>query len=158
MHQPYDSYMEHGFQITDQNLPQEYKNYLINCHYTDIQIGKYLKSLKEEGLYYNSLIIIAADHDAHPEYLGMEGKISREIPLYIINGGINIANAWTGECNQIDVYTTILDILGIETEWHGLGHTLLNKNYKNSLTEKTNELSEWMIYSNYFNKINLNNK
>lgn len=155
MHQPYDSYMEHEFHVTDQNLPQEYKNYLINCHYTDIQIGKYLKSLKDKGLYYNSLIIIAADHDAHPEYLGMEGKVSREIPLYIINGGINSANAWTGECNQIDVYTTILDILGIETEWHGLGHTLLNRNYENSLSEKANELSEWMIYSNYFNKTNL---
>ena len=154
MHQPYDSYMEHGFQLTDQNLPQEYKNYLINCHYTDIQIGKYLKSLKEKGLYYNSLIIIAADHDAHPEYLGMEGKISREIPLYIINGGIKTGEAWAGECNQIDVYTTILDILGMETEWHGLGHTLLNNHYKNSLTEKTKELSEWIIYSNYFNKIN----
>ena len=151
MHQPFDSFVEHGFHLTDKSLPQEYKNYLTNCHYTDIQIGHYLNDLKEKGLYDNSLIVIVSDHDAHPDYLGMEGKISREIPIYIVNGGIDNSNAWTGECNQLDVYTTILDMMGIQSKWHGLGHTLLNKNYQNSVTEDIQELSDWIIYSDYFN-------
>ncbi len=152
MHQPYNTFVEHGFQITDTSLPQEYKNYLTSCHYTDIQIGKYLQDLKEKGLYDNSLIIIASDHDAHPDYLGMKGKVSREIPLYIVNGGFNKNDAWDGECNQLDVYTTILDIMGIESQWRGLGHTLLTKEYKPSVTEKIQELSDWINYSNYFGK------
>ena len=151
MHQPFNSYVEHGFHLSDNSLPQEYKNYLTNCHYTDIQIGNYLNGLKEKGLYDNSLIVIVSDHDAHADYLGMEGKISREIPIYIVNGGINNTNAWTGECNQLDVYTTILDIMGIQSEWRGLGHTLLNKNYQNSVTGNIQEMSDWMIYSDYFN-------
>ena len=151
MHQPFDSFVEHGFHLTDKSLPQEYKNYLTNCHYTDIQIGNYLNDLKEKGLYNNSLIVIVSDHDAHPDYLGMEGKISREIPIYIVNGGIDNSNAWTGECNQLDVYTTILDMMGIQSKWRGLGHTLLNKNYQNSVTEDIQELSDWIIYSDYFN-------
>ncbi len=151
MHQPFDSFVEHGFHLTDKSLPQEYKNYLTNCHYTDIQIGHYLNDLKEKGLYNNSLIVIVSDHDAHPDYLGMEGKISREIPIYIVNGGIDNSNTWTGECNQLDVYTTILDMMGIQSKWHGLGHTLLNKNYQNSVTEDIQELSDWIIYSDYFN-------
>ena len=151
MHQPFDSFVEHGFHLTDKSLPQEYKNYLTNCHYTDIQIGNYLNDLKEKGLYNNSLIVIVSDHDAHPDYLGMEGKISREIPIYIVNGGIDNSNAWTGECNQLDVYTTILDMMGIQSKWRGLGHTLLNKNYQNSVTEDIQELSDWIIYSAYFN-------
>jgi lipoteichoic acid synthase len=150
MHQPYNSYVEHGFHLTDKTLPQEYKNYLMSCHYTDIQIGKYLKSLKEKGLYDNSLIIIAADHDAHQDYLGMEGKISRDIPLFIVNGGIDSSNAWTGTCNQLDVYTTILDIMGVECQWRGLGHTLLTNDYHNSVTEEAQQLSDWIIYSDYF--------
>ena len=150
MHQPYDSYMEHGFNITDKNLPQEYLNYLISCHYTDIQIGNYLNSLKVKGLYDNCLIIIAADHDAHQDYLGMEGKIPRDLPLYIVNGGIDNSKAWKGSCNQLDVYTTILDIMGIEGKWRGLGHTLLTKDYQNSVTEKAQQLSDWIIYSDYF--------
>ena len=150
MHQPYDTYVKHDFQLNDKTLPQNYKNYLISCHYTDIQIGKYLKELKDKGLYDNSLIIIASDHDAHPEYLEMGGKISKDIPLYIVNGGFNKDNAWDGECNQLDVYTTILDIMGIDSKWRGLGHTLLNKDYQNSVTDKIQELSDWIIYGNYF--------
>lgn len=152
MHQPYNTFVEHGFHITDNSLPQEYKNYLTSCHYTDIQIGKYLQDLKDKGLYDNSLIIIASDHDAHPDYLGMEGKVSKDIPLYIVNGGFNKNDAWDGECNQLDVYTTILDIMDIESQWRGLGHTLLTKEYKPSVSEKIQELSDWINYGNYFSK------
>ena len=150
MHQPYESFEKHGFEITDKNLPQRYKNYLINCHYFDMQIGKYFEELKAKGIYENSLIVIVADHDARSRYLDMEGKITDDIPIYIINGGFNPSEAWHGECNQLDVYTTILDIMGIDSKWRGLGHTLLNKNYQNSVTAETQELSDKMIYSNYF--------
>ena len=80
----------------------------------------------------------------------MEGIVKPEIPLYIINGGIDNTTAWTGECNQLDVYTTILDVMGIENKWRGLGHTLLNKDYKNSVTEKIHEISDMIIFSDYF--------
>ena len=150
MHQPYESFEKHGFEVTDRNLPQRYKNYLNSCHYFDMQIGEYLKELKTKGIYDNSLIVIVADHDARSRYLDMEGKISDEIPIYIINGGFKPSDAWQGECNQLDVYTTILDIMGVDSQWHGLGHTLLNKNYQNSVTTETQELSDLIIYSNYF--------
>ena len=150
MHQPYTSFTRHGFEVTDKSLPQAYKNYLNSCHFFDMQIGKYLEDLKEHGLYDNSLIVIVADHDARPRYLDMEGKISDDIPIYIINGGFDPSSAWDGECNQLDVYTTILDIMGVDSKWRGLGHTLLNKNYQNSVTGKTQELSDMITFSNYF--------
>ena len=150
MHQPYEAFEKHGFEVTDKNLPQCYKNYLNSCHYYDMQIGKYLEDLKSKGLYDNSLIIIVADHDARARYLDMEGKITDDIPIYIINGGFNPSDAWQGECNQLDVYTTILDIMGIDSQWRGLGQTLLNKDYQNSVTSETQEISDLIIYSNYF--------
>lgn len=149
MHQPYDSFEEHGFHITNQKLPEKYKNYLTSCHFTDIQIGKYIDFLKEKGIYDNSLIIIAADHDARPGYIDMEGIVKPEIPIYIINGGIDNTTAWSGECNQLDVYTTILDVMGIDSKWRGLGHTLLNKDYQNSVTEKTHEISDLIVNSDF---------
>jgi lipoteichoic acid synthase len=84
--------------------------------------------------------------------MDMVDKLSSNLPLFIINGGISNKDAWTGECNQLDVFTTILDILGIESQWRGLGHTLLNKNYKNSVTEKKQMMSEWIINSDYFSE------
>jgi lipoteichoic acid synthase len=98
------------------------------------------------------MIIIVSDHDAHLKFLDMEGKIAPDLPFYIVNGGINKEDAWHEECNQLDVYTTILDIMGIESKWRGLGHTLLNKEYEFSVTDKTQELSDWINYSNFFSK------
>jgi lipoteichoic acid synthase len=80
----------------------------------------------------------------------MEGKISDDIPIYIINGGFDPSTAWDGECNQLDVYTTILDIMGIDSKWRGLGHTLLNKEYQNSVTSEIQGISDKIVYSNYF--------
>lgn len=56
----------------------------------------------------------------------------------------------TSLCNQLDVYTTILDLLDIEPEWKGLGHTLLQSEYSNSMTNEARRLSEWIIEGNYF--------
>ena len=95
--------------------------------------------------------MITSDHDAHPVHLNVgENAISNELPLFIINGGMNSSNTWTGPCNQLDVYTTLLDIFGIESKWRGLGHTLLNKDYKDYPIEKAQTLSDWIIRSNYF--------
>ena len=151
MHNPYKKSVEHGFTLNDDRLSTEYLNYLVDCHYFDMQLERYFDKLKENGIYDNSLIVITADHNAHPVHLNMEESlISDELPLYIIHGGEIMTDAWTGTCNQLDVYTTLLDIYGINTEWRGLGHTLLKKDYSNSVSEKTQTLSEWIIRSNYW--------
>ena len=110
--------------------------------------------LKENGLYENSIIIIAADHHAHPSLFDMkENEITSDIPLYIINGNINYTNGWQGTCNQIDVYTTILDILGTKDDWKGFGHTLITNNYHNSVRKNLYRLSEQIIMGRYFDNI-----
>jgi lipoteichoic acid synthase len=125
---------------------------LVACHYFDQQIGKYIDHLKTVGLYDNSLIVITADHNINPVLIGVEGDKYERLPLYIINGNIDSSTAWTGDCNQLDVYTTILDIFGVDCEWRGLGHTLLTQDYVNSVTEKTWKISEWIILGDFFRK------
>ena len=151
MHHPYDKSEEHGFTLSDEKLTTEYRNYLINCHYMDQQLEKYIAALRKSGAYDRSVIVITADHHAHHSVLSMEeGEISEELPLYIINGGINTEQAWTGDCNQLDVYTTLLDLFGLTPDWRGFGHTLLNKDYHNSVSEQVQTFSEWIIRSDYF--------
>lgn len=152
MHEPYDECVEHGFQLENKNLTNRYRNYLITCHYFDQQIGKYIDHLKKCGLYEKSLIVIAADHEPHLKNMDVDGVISDELPLFIINGGIDKNQVWNGPCNQLDVYTTLLDIMGVESEWRGLGHTLLNPNYSNSVSENTWQISEWIIKGDYFRR------
>ena len=149
MHEPYSSPIEHDFTLEDTSLPEKYRNYLIACHYTDTQIAKYFNYLQSTGLSSRSLIVIAADHQAHPTFLEMDDKISEKIPVYIVNGNINKKTAWLGSCNQLDLYTTILDIMGSDYKWNGLGTTLLSPYYNDSVTIKQ-EVSDWIINSDYF--------
>ena len=137
--------------MSDEKLTPEYQNYLIDCHYFDQQLEKYISALQRSGVYDRSVIVITADHHAHYSVLNMEeGEISEELPLYIINGGIEPETAWQGTCNQLDVYTTLLDLFGLTPQWRGLGHTLLKKDYINSVSEQRLRLSEWIIRSDYF--------
>jgi len=151
MHSPYDKTVDTDKIIHDNSLPENYNNYLTACHYTDKQIGKYLEYLKHTGIYDKSLIIISADHHAHPNLFDMAGRVSENIPLYIINGNIDHIKKRQQQCNQLDVYTTILDILDIKSKWKGLGNTLLNYDYANSVDKEKIELSEKIIRGDFFN-------
>ena len=151
MHQPYTEPKDSTFIVKDNSLTEKYRNYLSACHYTDKQIKKYFNQLKQNGLYDNSVIIIVSDHHAHPSLFDLnDNEISTDIPLYLINSGIKDARKWEGKCNQLDVYTTMLDIMGTQDVWRGLGHTLITNDYHNSVTNKQWMISEQMIMGNYF--------
>ena len=151
-HLPYNTDIDTSFIISTPTLPDSYKHYLNACHFADEQIGRYITDLKKKGLYDKSLIIITADHDAHLNLLGMEGQIKNHLPLFIINGDIDKTKAWHEEMNQIDIYTTLLDILGIKSDWMGVGNTILMPNYKDPMTDDAWNVSQWIIESNYFSQ------
>lgn len=149
-HSPYDHYKGENLFLGNNDYPEEYLNYLNTCHYTDAQIEKYLNVLKGKGLYENTLIIIGSDHYAHLDMLKMSGKVSSHIPLFIINGGVNEKEMWKGEFHQLDTYTTILDLLSTNQTWKGLGYTLLNPLYSNSVTDYSYDVSRMIIEDDYF--------
>lgn len=152
MHQPYTEYIDDSFPIFYTGYSESLKKYLNACHYTDRQIGRYIDYLKEKGLFDNTLIVITSDHDVPSNAIVLPEKMDAQaLPLYIVNSGIAHEHLWKGVCNQLDVYTTVLDILGVKNEWMGLGHTLYNMNYKQSVTNDTWDISEWIILSDYFN-------
>ena len=151
MHQPYLEMIDDAFDVKDPTYSKSLINYLNACHYTDKQLRDYFNSLKKNDLYEKSLIIIAADHHVAESALELPGDMNeRKLPLFIIHGGFNPSEAWAGECNQLDVYTTLLDILGADTPWRGLGHSLLSPEYKDSMDENKWNYSEWIIKSGYF--------
>lgn len=59
---------------------------------------------------------------------------------------------WQGECNQVDVYTTLLDLMDIETTWYGLGHSLLSLDYSYKIDARKWDVSEWIVRGDYFSK------
>jgi lipoteichoic acid synthase len=149
MHQPYTNQIDSTFHIKNDSIRDDLACYLNVCHYTDRQIKKYFDYLKQTGLYDNSLIVIAADHPVHNTDFG---GVCKNLPLYVINSPISPQNMWHGDCNQLDVYTTILDLLGCDSEWYGLGRSLASTNYENEITANLWNVSEWIIMGDYFSK------
>ena len=149
-HAPYDHYVGKDIFQGNTEYPREYLNYLCSCHYLDEQLRKYVDTLKSKGLYDKTLIIITADHFAHINRLKMDGRIKPYTPVFIIGGNVSRSNVWNGECHQLDIYTTITDILSINERWRGLGHTLLSPDYSNSVTSDVYDISELIINGNYF--------
>ncbi len=153
MHQPYSEPMDPDFIVKDKSLTEKYRNYLSTCHYTDRQIKWYFEQLRKNGLYNSSIIVIVADHHAHPSLFDTSEKdISTDIPLYIVNGNNANVKGWQKKCNQLDVYTTLLDILKTQNAWHGFGHTLITNDYHDSIKPERWLMSEQIILGNYFNK------
>ena len=51
------------------------------------------------------------------------------------------------------IFTTLLDLFSVESEWKGLGRSLLNaETYEDVNTEKVKEISNLIIRSNWFEK------
>lgn len=152
MHGPYTEQIDQSFLLSSSSLSKELLCYLNSCHYTDHQIKLYFDHLIKSGLLDNSLIIISADHRVHKSDFA---EINKHIPLYIINANGLPENMWQGECNQLDVFTTLLDLLGCQKKWFGLGLSLLSPNYEDSITDKTWNVSEWIINGDFFSKSNI---
>lgn len=114
-------------------------HYLQSVNYADDAFGKFIESLKAEGMYDNSVIIFYGDHFG----IGMEDEVALErmeafmgsdythedmfnIPLvvHIPNSGVQETVDITG--GQIDFLPTTLNLLGIKNEYLILGQDLLN--------------------------------
>ena len=147
MHQPYSEQIDPTFPISTKAMREDLAAYLNKCHYTDKQIELYFDHLHKSGLFDNSLIILAADH---PVLSTDFGGVSNAIPLYLVYSQGLPAGLWHGSCNQIDVYSTLVDLLCNKSNWYGMGRSLLRTSHVPNITEADWNLSEKIIMGNYF--------
>jgi len=153
MHSPYEVGAPKDYDFSfPAGYSSGYCNYLKRCKYLDEQIESYFKHLKESGLYDESVIVIASDHLPLYEWTGDEKAFPEYMPLYIVNSGLDLSKAYDGEINQVDVYPTILDMFGIESEWRGIGKSIFSDDYSNVVNDSAYIVSEKIIRGRYFNK------
>ena len=147
MHQPYDEQIDSSFPISKKSVRKDLASYLNKCHYTDKQLEIYFEHLKHSKLLGNSLIVLVADH---PVLSTDFGGVRDYIPLYIIHPQRWSFDMWDGECNQIDVFSTLVDLLCEDSQWYGMGRSLRLPKYESTISEKTWEMSEQIIMSDFF--------
>lgn len=105
-------------------FPEEVRNYMEVIHYTDRCIGAFVDSLRSNGLYNNTVIAIASDHNQLLSPCGVPGYNDTEAAFIVANAGVKYTH--TSVMGQIDIYPTLLDVMNCnDYAWKGLGYSIL---------------------------------
>lgn len=118
-------------------------NYLAATLACDTQIREFFNELNSRGMLANTIVAIVGDHCARQGALSPEFT-SQFVPLIVANAGIT--KSITDEAEQIDVYPTLLDLLGLSQRYRGVGQSLLSDSIKGT-DAKAWEVSEQIIRS-----------
>jgi arylsulfatase A-like enzyme len=116
---------------------QEFLGHVVNkfdnaLHYVDAQVGAFIENLKQQGLYENSLIVVAADHGeafyqrGYPTHgTSLFEDQMRTATLFKLPGKIRTETR-TDAITLIDINPTILEILGQPNHPNFQGQQILN--------------------------------
>jgi len=114
---------------TDGDWQEQMPSYLGCCNAVDANLGRLIQTLKEEGLYNNTVIIYTSDHGCHfktrnDEYKRSCHESSIRVPLVICGGGFSGGKRISDLISLIDLPATILDIAGVPIPSHFMGKSL----------------------------------
>lgn len=116
------------------DVPEVLNNYMTMANYTDRAIGEFVSKIRADRRFDNTLIMIMGDHEA----LGTQRKelcsdpVGKDIisdksfvPLIILNAPVSL---YYGKVmGQVDVYPTLLDLLGLNDYWwKGIGESIFS--------------------------------
>lgn len=113
---------KYGKPITPEEIAYLVDLYDDGIAYTDERIGELLADLSRRGLLENSIIAIASDHGegfGERGYLGhcriplFEGMVAT--PLFLRIPGVATRGRIEGPVQNLDIFPTVLDYLGIDT-------------------------------------------
>lgn len=152
MHEPYgtNAVTEKPALKLPGNLGEKETAYLQNANHFDRSLKSFINALKSKGLYDNSLIIIAGDHQLR-EKESPERYRDPHVPVLILNAEGKPEDK--PNYTQIDVFPTILDLLGIDYHYRdipfrGLGTSIFSPTYI-PITDEDYRVSEMIIKSDY---------
>lgn len=98
---------------------KDYANYLGCCHSLDYNLGRLINTLKQKGLYENTIIIYTSDHGDH--FYTQEGEHKRQcfdsclrVPLIIRGGPFTGGRIYTEPVSIISLPPTIMQLAGLE--------------------------------------------
>jgi phosphoglycerol transferase MdoB-like AlkP superfamily enzyme len=141
----------------------------LNClHYTDSVIGNLVNAVQcNERLANNTTIVISGDHtifrgedqeiDTFADIHDINMQTTHTYTPLIIYSPKKIKNNIyvTDTCYQMDIYPTIMDIIGCEEYfWKGVGVNVMDSAARNNrpiLEKDAYDISDMIIRSNYFN-------
>ena len=118
------------------NIPSKYKNKFkegqINMHkcveYTDFSIKQFFETAKKSTWFQNTIFVFVADHGNTTYYKEYYQAIERfAVPIIIYKPNSEYVGVDEDLAQQIDIYPTILDMIGYQKPFRSWGRSLLDK-------------------------------
>lgn len=116
-------------------VPRVMNDFMTVAHYTDEAIGTFVEYLKTRPEYAETMIVITGDHEGLASHRAPlrgsaagQGVVSELpfTPFIVVNSPCG--GRYEDLMGQIDMYPTLLSLLGIEYyPWAGLGQSILDK-------------------------------
>lgn len=106
-----------------------YPDYLGQCHSLDENVGRLVATLKERGMWENTILFYTSDHGSHfctrnSEYKRSCHESSIHVPLIAVGGPFAGGKRIDELVSLIDLPTTLLDCAGIEKPQDFQGRSL----------------------------------
>jgi len=140
-HSPFTAFADSVYMPEMPEYSTNQRNYLRCVHYTDSAIGRLLQPiLTDSVLSSGTRIIITGDHPIF--------QTDTPVPFILYDPYESPVTAQHG-LNQVDIYTTLVDRIGIATSWHGLGKNIADTT-ASACEEELLQLSDRLIRTNYF--------
>lgn len=117
-------------------IPEKYKNVIpkgtIEMHqpvgYTDYSFKKFFETAKKQSWFKNTIFIITADHCNQVCYDFYNQSMNRSaVPILIYKPESNLVGVNDNLAQQIDIYPTILDMIGYKKPFRSWGRSLFGE-------------------------------
>ena len=131
-HNPFKIPDDHRTISFSGKYPEKLTDYLTAVHYTDRALGRLLDYIRSRSDADRTMIVIVGDHEAlaswrHELRDDAEGRrlvaSAGYIPLIVLNAPVH--GVRQDVMGQADVYTTVLDMMGLPYRWRGMGFSAL---------------------------------
>lgn len=117
-------------------IPEQYKSkfkegeiIMHKCvEYTDYALKRFFEEAKKEPWYNNTIFIMVADHGNLVYYDEYSKPINRfAVPILFFKPGSDYVGVDNDLAQQIDIYPTVLDMIGYKKPFRSWGRSLLDK-------------------------------
>ena len=156
-HIPCTKYADSSAIIISDSIPSLLKNYIKSANVLDQGMQILFNEISSNEKLKNSTIVITGDHCMpvnDNDYFNHAYNYSRFIPLIIYSPEIKQKTIITDTCYQMDIYHTLLHLIGCEDYyWKGFGVNLLDSAARHNrpiTPEEAYDLSDKIIRADYF--------
>ena len=158
-HIPYTTYSDSSNLIIPDTVQTTLKNYIKSANVLDRGMAILFEAISSDVRLRQSTIVITGDHCMPvpiDENFNNEYNYSRFIPLIIYSPEIEQKTIISDTCYQMDIYPTILHLIGCENYyWKGFGVNLLDssaRHHRPITPEEAYDLSDMLIRADYFSQ------